>query len=105
VATEAVNKLPVVRPQPPKKYHLTPADVAEMRRLRKADPVTNSVTALATRFSCSKLFVMMCCHSTRQHQAEMKAHLEQLRSKWGPRKTAAFEERSRRWQMLLDGEI
>ncbi|KAK4453761.1 mitochondrial ribosomal protein subunit L20-domain-containing protein [Podospora aff. communis PSN243] len=102
-AAAVAERLPVVRPEPPKTYHLTEADVAEMRRLRYADPVTNSVTALATRYKCPKLFVVMCCHSPAKHQKEMAARKEAVKNKWGPRKTAAREERQRRKQMLLDG--
>ncbi|KAK5654900.1 hypothetical protein OQA88_6938 [Cercophora sp. LCS_1] len=104
-AAKAVNKLPVVRPDHPKVYHVTPEQVQEMRRLRKADPVTNSVTALAKKFACSKLFVMMCCHSTPEHQKQMKKAIEDERKKWGPRKTQAFMDRERRWQMMLDGML
>jgi hypothetical protein len=102
-AVAIAEKLPVVRPEPPKTYHLTEADVAEMRRLRATDPVTNSVTALATRYKCPKLFVVMCCHSNAKHQEEMAARKEAVRAKWGPRKAAAMEDRKRRKQMLLDG--
>ncbi|KAK0626833.1 mitochondrial ribosomal protein subunit L20-domain-containing protein, partial [Immersiella caudata] len=102
-ATAIAERLPVVRPEGPKTYHLTEADVAEMRRLRYTDPVTNSVTALATRFKCPKLFVVMCCHSPAQHQKEAAARKEAVKNRWGPRKTAAREDRYRRKQMLLDG--
>ncbi|KAK0652204.1 mitochondrial ribosomal protein subunit L20-domain-containing protein [Cercophora newfieldiana] len=102
-AAAIAEKLPLVRPEAPKTYHLTEADVAEMRRLRAADPLTNSVSALATRFNCPKLFVVMCCHSNAKHQEEMAARKEAIKGRWGPRKTAAREDRQRRKQMLLDG--
>lgn len=97
------EKLPVVRPEAPKTYHLTEADVAEMRRLRTEDPAANSVTALATRFKCPKLFVLMCCHSNVQHQEEMAARKDAIKTRWGPRKAQAVEDRKRRKQMLMDG--
>lgn len=102
-AVATVEKLPVLHPAPPKTYHLTEADVQEMRRLRATDPVKNSVTALATRYKCPKIFVLMCCHASASHNEEMAAQRKAIEAKWGPRKAAAVADRKRRRQMLLDG--
>lgn len=96
---------PQVKPHAGSLYHLSEADVAEMRRLRAEDPVKNSVTALATRFGCAKLFVMMCCTSSLEHRVKMKEAFAEVRAKWGPRKAKAFEDRQRRWEMMLKGEL
>lgn len=50
-AVKVVEKLPKVRPADPKVYHVTPEQVQEMRRLRKEDPVANSVSALAKKYA------------------------------------------------------
>ncbi|KAK0754630.1 mitochondrial ribosomal protein subunit L20-domain-containing protein [Schizothecium vesticola] len=99
------NAFPQVKPHAGSLYHLSEADVAEMRRLRAEDPVKNSVTALATRFGCAKLFVMMCCTSSLEHRIKMKEAFAEVRAKWGPRKAKAFEDRQRRWEMMLKGEL
>ena len=76
-----------------------------MRRLREEDPVTNSVVALAAKFGCSKLFVMMCCHAPKEHQEKHKERLEAVRERWGPVRSKAREDRVRRKEMLLRGEL
>jgi hypothetical protein len=86
-------------------HHLTKEDIEQMRALRAEDPVKNSVQALAERFGCSKLFVMMCCQSPREHRDRMKAAEEAAKARWGPRRAAAREERARRWEMVANGEI
>ncbi|KAK1760541.1 mitochondrial ribosomal protein subunit L20-domain-containing protein [Echria macrotheca] len=101
----SVTALPTVGPASPKKYHLTPEDVQQMRELRAADPVRNSVASLANRFGCSKLFVIFCCQSSPQHRDKIREAIAAEQARWGPRKMAAFQERARRRQMLLDGEL
>ncbi|KAK4229599.1 mitochondrial ribosomal protein subunit L20-domain-containing protein [Podospora fimiseda] len=88
-----------------KKYHMTKEDVEEMRRLRLEDPVTNTVTALSQKFGCTPWFVMMCVKSPREHRDQHKAREAAIKAKWGPKRTAAREERARRWAMLFRGEI
>lgn len=106
----ATDKLPPLlpflpTPEQPKIHHLTPKDVEQMRQLRAEDPVTNSVIALSNRFGCSKQFVMMCCHAPAEHQEKHKERLAAIRDRWGPTRTKAREDRYRRKQMLLRGEI
>ncbi|KAK4113617.1 hypothetical protein N656DRAFT_707363 [Canariomyces notabilis] len=97
--------LPVVVEERKPTHHLTKEDIEQMRALRAEDPVKNSVQALAERFGCSKLFVMMCCQSPREHRDRMKAAEEAAKARWGPRRAAAREERARRWEMVANGEI
>lgn len=89
----------------PTNHSVTKKDIEQMRALRLADPVANSVQTLAERFGCSKLFVMMCCQSPREHRDKVKAQEEAVKARWGPRRAAAREERRRRWEMVLNGEI
>jgi hypothetical protein len=92
-------------PNKPKIHHLTPDDVSEIRRLRSEDPVTNSVGNLAKKFGCSHLFIQMCTHAPKEHQEAHKARLAAIRARWGPIRAKAREDRARRRQMLLRGEI
>ncbi|KAK0720788.1 mitochondrial ribosomal protein subunit L20-domain-containing protein [Lasiosphaeris hirsuta] len=89
----------------PKPHHLTPADVEEIRRLRTEDPVKNSVAVLSERYKCSKLFIMMCVSSPREHRDKIKSALEMVRQRWGPRRAAAREDRKRRWEMLFNSQL
>lgn len=104
------NKLPPLlpflpTPEQPKVHHLRPDDITEMRRLRAEDPVKNSVIALSNKFGCSKTFVMMCCHAPKEHQEMHKERLAAVRESWGPKRTKAREDRVRRKDMLLRGEL
>lgn len=87
------------------KYNVTEQDVAEMRRLRAKDPETFTVPVLARRFGCTRIFVMMCCQSSRDHQDKRRREAEKVRERWGSKKAAAMEDRKRRVKMLLDGEL
>ncbi|KAK3685841.1 mitochondrial ribosomal protein subunit L20-domain-containing protein [Podospora appendiculata] len=86
-------------------HHMTKEDVLEMRRLRETDPVANSVNRLAAKFGCSHLFVLMCCQAPREHKEKHVAAGELVKSRWGPRRRAAREDRKRRLEMLFRGEL
>ncbi|KAK3377891.1 mitochondrial ribosomal protein subunit L20-domain-containing protein [Podospora didyma] len=86
-------------------YGMTPEKVEEMRRLRLEDPVTNTVTALAAQYGCSKLFVLMCCKSPKEHYEAAKKKRAEVVEKYGPRRRAAHEDRKRRLDMLFRGEL
>ncbi|KAL2168240.1 hypothetical protein VTG60DRAFT_248 [Thermothelomyces hinnuleus] len=87
------------------RYHLTKADIEEMRRLRAQDPATNTVQALSARFQCSKLFVMMCCQAPKEHKDKVRTDLERIKERWGPRRQAAREERRARMGLLFEGRL
>ncbi|KAL2152572.1 hypothetical protein VTH82DRAFT_5756 [Thermothelomyces myriococcoides] len=87
------------------RHHLTKADIEEMRRLRAEDPATHTVQALSRRFQCSKLFVMMCCQAPKEHKDKVRADLERVKQRWGPRRQAAREERRARMGLLFQGEL
>lgn len=78
-----------------KKYHLTTADVEEMRALRASDSVRWTVPALAAKFQCSTFFVALM---TKNREAEERARLklDETKAKWGPRKRKAREDRRKR---------
>ena len=83
---------PAVRPPYTKKYHLTPAQVSEIRRLRAEDPRTWTRVKLAEQFECSQFFVSLCCCAP-EIKEERERELAEVKRKWGRRKTEAREER------------
>lgn len=95
----------VVLPSKDRRHNVTEADVAEIRRLRAADPVTNSVGALARRYDCSHLFIMMCCQAPAEHAERHREALERVKSRWGHIRTKAREDRQRRRDMIFRGEL
>ena len=91
----SVSALRPVRPQYEKKYHLTQEQVEEIRRLRKEDPKQWTRVRLAEKFECSQFFVSLCCCAP-EIKAERDKELEQIKKRWGRRKTEAREERQER---------
>ncbi|KAJ9141772.1 hypothetical protein NKR23_g7848, partial [Pleurostoma richardsiae] len=92
-------------PATSKQYHLSREDVAEMRRLREADPEVWTVLALARKFDCAPMFVMMACQAPREKLESDRERVERVKARWGPRRSKAREDRQRRREMLLRGEI
>lgn len=93
--------------KPTERYHLSEADVAEMRRLRAEDPTQWSVLALASKFECSPVFVMLATKRTagEAHKTAQRERLEAVKERWGPIRTKARVERTKRREMLYNGEI
>lgn len=87
------------------KYHLKKEDVEDIRRLRREDPVGNSVLTLAKKYNCSPIFIMMAVKSSAEHKAGVKQRLRDQKQKWGPIRTQARIDRSKRKEMLLRGEL
>jgi hypothetical protein len=85
----------VLRPRQEKKYHLTPAQVAEIRKLRAEDPKLWTRVRLAEKFECSQFFVSLCCSSPEVKEQRDK-ELEEIKRKWGRKKTEAREDRQTR---------
>ena len=77
-----------MRPRQEKKYHLTPAQVAEIRKLRAEDPQVWTRVRLAEKFECSQFFVSLCCSSPEIKEQRDK-ELEEIKRKWGRKKTEA----------------
>ncbi|KAH8195660.1 hypothetical protein TruAng_010167 [Truncatella angustata] len=89
----------------PPKHSVTREQVEEMRSLRASDPARWSVAALAGKFGCSNFFVMMCCKASAEHRASETARLDAIKSRWGPIKSKAREERQKRKVLLLKGQL
>jgi hypothetical protein len=81
-----------VRPQYEKKYHLSPEQVEEIRRLRKEDPRVWTRVKLAEKFECSQFFVSLCC-SAPEIKEKRERELAAVKEKWGRRKREAREDR------------
>lgn len=91
------NDLPnVYKPSEEGKYHLTPADVEEIRKLRLSDPMNWSRHKLAKRFECSPLFIAMACEASTEKKAIQRQVLESVQSRWGPKRRMAREDRQLR---------
>jgi len=79
-----------------KKYHLSPADIEEIRKLRLSDPILWSRWKLAKRFNCSPLFIAMVCEASPQKKEIQRQVLEAVRSRWGTKRRMAREDRQLR---------
>ena len=90
------NLPPPVRSPAEKKYHLTSADFAEVRQLRTEDPLKWTNTALAKKFQCSTVLIPMICSVPKEVKKLRDEKIEEIKRKWGPRRRAAREDRSRR---------
>ncbi|RJE26652.1 hypothetical protein PHISCL_00976 [Aspergillus sclerotialis] len=89
--------LPTVFKKPAeKKYHLTPSDIEEIRRLRLNDPMTWSRWKLAKRFDCSPMFIGMVCEASPEKKEIQKQVLEAVQSRWGRKRRMAREDRQLR---------
>ncbi|KAH7325789.1 mitochondrial ribosomal protein subunit L20-domain-containing protein [Stachybotrys elegans] len=86
-------------------YNMTAQNVKEMRRLRNEDPIQWSVSALAKKFECSPVFVKMAAPAPKEHLEWLKSKWERKQARWGPIKSQAYEDRVRRREMTLRGEI
>ncbi|KAF2458530.1 mitochondrial ribosomal protein subunit L20-domain-containing protein [Lineolata rhizophorae] len=89
---------PTLRREDPnyrRKYHLTRAQVDEMRRLRLEDGHEWTRGALARRFGCSETFVGIVVRNPERGEAHRKM-LEDAYRRWGRKKREAKEDRLRR---------
>ena len=78
-----------------KKYHLSEAEIGEIRRLRTEDPYTWTRVKLAEKFGCSSFFVGMIVKSEKRAEEVEKEHAS-MRKKWGIKRREAREDRERR---------
>lgn len=91
------HELPGVFKKPAeKKYHLTPADVEEIRKLRLQDPMTWSRNKLAKRFDCAPDFIAMVCEASPQKKQIQRQVLEAVQSRWNTKRRMAREDRQLR---------
>ncbi|KAF1999750.1 hypothetical protein P154DRAFT_213286, partial [Amniculicola lignicola CBS 123094] len=73
---------PAVRTPYEKTYHLTQADIDEMRRLRAEDPDVWTRVKLAERFGCSQFFVGLVAKNGGKAERVEREH-EMARGRWG----------------------
>jgi Mitochondrial ribosomal protein subunit L20 len=99
--SNAVTLPPAINQPTEKKYHLGPAEIEEIRQLRASNPWVWTKKRLAEKFGCSEYFVVMCAQAVPERVDWAKEHLERIKSRWGPKRTKAREEREKRrtlWQ-------
>ncbi|USP78490.1 uncharacterized protein yc1106_05764 [Curvularia clavata] len=89
---------PPVRTPYEKKYHLSETEVAEIRRLRAADPDTWTRVKLAEKFGCSQFFVGLVAKNEGKAGRVERQH-DEARQKWGTRRREAREDRGRRREL------
>lgn len=83
-----------VRQTQEKRYHLTEAQILEMRKLRFSDPMQWSVHKLAQKYDCSTLFVSLCTEGAAEvKKQQQKQVLEAVKASWGEKRRKAREER------------
>lgn len=90
---------PPVRKPYEKQYHLTAADMEEMRRLRREDPDIWTRDKLAKKFDCSNLFVGIVCQASLERKEAQQQILEAVKLKWGRRRRVATEDRVKRREL------
>jgi hypothetical protein len=78
-----------------KRYHLTEAEIAEIRDLRTKDPRTWTRVKLAEKFECSQFFVGMVVKAPQRAKQVERLH-EGARRRWGSKRRMAREDRVRR---------
>ncbi|KAF4541135.1 60s ribosomal protein [Lasiodiplodia theobromae] len=93
--TKATSLPPPVRTPYTKKYHLTAADIEQIRALRKEDPAHWTRERLAHKFECSQFFVGLVAPAP-DHAARKAAEIEEVKKGWGRKKREAREDRRRR---------
>ena len=86
------------------KHHLTETEIAEIHRLRSADPLSWTAVKLARKFNCSTFFVRMCCEASEDVKKLERKKLEEARAKWGTKRTRAREDRTKRKELALRDE-
>ena len=103
--TPGPTRLPplVSKPSLPK-HHLTDADIAEIQRLRAADPMKWSQNKLAKKFNCSMHFIVICCQTAPEKKELERSKLQTVKARWGPKRTRAREDRAKRRDLILKDE-
>ncbi|KAL8862673.1 MAG: hypothetical protein Q9178_001171 [Gyalolechia marmorata] len=79
-----------------KRYHLKADEIAEIRYLRQKDPFTWSRKKLAQKFDCSEFFVAMICEASQEKKQQQQKALDDIKARWGKRRTYAREDRQKR---------
>ncbi|KAL8645801.1 MAG: hypothetical protein Q9226_007136 [Calogaya cf. arnoldii] len=87
---------PPIQKPTEKRYHLKEDEIAEIRRLRQKDPDTWTRKKLAQKFDCSEFFVSMVCEATQEKKQRQQMALDEIKARWGKRRTYAREDRQKR---------
>lgn len=84
----------------PKRYHLQPAQIEEMRALRAQDENTWTRAKLAEKFECSIFFVQQVCQASNERRRSLAKRQEQIKTYvWGGKRRAARRMRVRRREL------
>jgi len=89
---------PPVRQPYEKRYHLTEAQIARIRKLRQEDPFRWTRVKLAEKFKCSQFFVSLVCRSPEAAEAQ-EERIEEVKRRWGGKKVSSREDRGRRKEL------
>ncbi|RMZ82305.1 hypothetical protein DV738_g1817, partial [Chaetothyriales sp. CBS 135597] len=99
LATQTTPLPPGVLPPPvrkpyEKKYHLTDAQVEEIRRLAQEDPAKWTRTTLSKKFDCSPFFITMIFQGMGKKQNSIQKQVTAaVKSHWGVKRRTAREDR------------
>lgn len=100
ISTQALP--PPLPKQAEKRYHVTEANMVEMRALRSQDPTEWSIKKLAKKYDCSPLFVTYVTEKLATEKKKMQeAVTAAVKSSWSKNRRTAREDRELRkelWQ-------
>lgn len=94
-ATEEATLPPALKPRK-KANRLSPEQIAEIQKLKAADPLANTNSTLAKRFDCSPLFVAMVAPLAKDIKERKQLQHELQKHSWGLNKRVARAEREER---------
>lgn len=84
----------------PKRYHLEPAQIEEMRALRAEDEYTWTRAKLAAKFDCSIFFVQQVCQASGARRQMLDERLNTIKTRiWGKKRRTARVDRVRRREL------
>lgn len=87
--------------------HLSEKEIKEIISLKKRSPDEWTNGKLARKFGCSNSFISICLSYSgvddTNRKELMKARLEAVKAKWGPRRTKAREDRLKRYNLAFIG--
>jgi hypothetical protein len=89
-------------------HHLSEQDMAEIQKLKRADPDQWTNAKLARKFNCSSTFISICLREcgvdNTERKKEMEAKMEAIKAKWGPRRRKARADADKRYELAYRGE-
>uniref|UniRef100_A0A060T6R9 ARAD1C22462p n=1 Tax=Blastobotrys adeninivorans TaxID=409370 RepID=A0A060T6R9_BLAAD len=97
----SVEDMPLLQPEPSKKYHLTEEDVIKIQELRNSDPEKWTRRALAKEFNCSEFFISLASEPRQDQKEEMDRRLQVIKSLWTENRARERRNRQRRRELWL----